>query len=131
MDKMNKRTKQKGDIGEEVAFRYLKDRKYKILERNYRNRIGEIDIVAQRKGIIVFIEVKSQYVEEANSWFHPERNVHERKQDKLIRLGESFLLEKKYPDSTNWQIDVIGVALNFSQRRAQIRHLKNAILLEY
>ena len=41
--------REKGDVGEEVAFSYLKDNGYKVLDRNYSNRFGEIDIIALRK----------------------------------------------------------------------------------
>lgn len=124
-----------GDIGEEVAFLYLKKRGYKIIDRNHVNRIGEIDIIAEEaspapsgrgKRKIVFVEVKSQF-EPEQSGLYPERSVDFRKQQKLIRIAELYLIEKKYPDDTDWQIDVIGVVLNTVTRRANLRHLKNAV----
>ena len=51
-------TKQKGDIGEKFTERYLKKSGYKILERNYRQKCGEIDIIAQKGEYIIFTEVK-------------------------------------------------------------------------
>jgi putative endonuclease len=117
-----------GDAGEEVAFLYLKKRGYRILERNYINKIGEIDIIAKRGKKVIFIEVKSQYEPEA-SGLYPERSVDFRKQRKLIRIAQLYLIEKKYPDDTDWQIDVIGVVLNTLKRRANLRHLKNAVAI--
>ena len=53
-------TKQKGDIGEKFTERYLKKNGYKILERNYRQKCGEIDIIAQKGEYIIFTEVKTR-----------------------------------------------------------------------
>lgn len=125
---MPSKSRTSGDIAEEVAFLYLKKRGYKILERNYTNKIGEIDIIASKNKKIIFIEVKSQYEPEA-SGLYPERSVDFRKQQKLTRVAELYLIEKKYPDETDWQIDVIGVVLNTQTRRANLRHLKNAVAM--
>lgn len=121
--------RKKGDIGEEVAFLYLSKNGYKVLARNYINRFGEIDIIAKKDKTIVFVEVKSQYGKEEGERLYPERNVDFRKQRKLIRTAEYYLIENKYPDDTSWQIDVIGVELDMEIRRASLRHLKNAISL--
>ena len=51
---------EKGKLGENISVDYLIKNGYKILERNYRNKIGEIDIIALYDGILVFIEVKSR-----------------------------------------------------------------------
>jgi len=53
--------------------------------------------------------------------------VDRRKQGKLIRTAEYYLIKNKYPDETSWQIDVIGVELDTEARKANLRHLKNAI----
>ena len=50
----------KGGYGEEIATTYLKKKKYKIIEKNYANRIGEIDIIAEDKNVLVFVEVKAR-----------------------------------------------------------------------
>jgi len=104
---------------------YLKKHGYKILAKNYGNSFGEIDIVAKKDKTIVFIEVKSQ--EDKTEDLYPERNVDWRKQRKLIRAAEYYLTKNKYPDDTCWQIDVIGIELDKVTRRANLRHLKNAI----
>ncbi|MBC7765848.1 MAG: YraN family protein [Hyphomonadaceae bacterium] len=57
MDKYNKTL---GALGEQAAVQYIKKKKYKIIEQNYRCRAGEIDIIAMHKGELVFIEVKSR-----------------------------------------------------------------------
>ena len=55
---MNKRAI--GDDGERLAVTYLKKNKYKIVAQNYYSRFGEIDIIAQKKGVIAFVEVKKR-----------------------------------------------------------------------
>ena len=125
---MKTEKRKKGDVGEEVAFSYLKDHGYKILARNYSNKFGEVDIVARHDKTIVFVEVKTRR-NSLESDLYPERNVDWRKQRKLIRTAEYYLIKNKYSDETPWQIDVIGVELDTVSRRANLRHLKNAVLL--
>ena len=115
-----------GDIGEKIAFDYLKKQGYQILDRNYQKPWGEIDIIVQNNKEIIFIEVKTRTVSKGQS-LEPEESVHSWKQKKLIRTAQTYLLEKKYHPETSWQIDVIAVELNFQTRKANLRHIKNAV----
>lgn len=126
MSKTEKRVK--GDLGEDIACSHLKDIGYKILERNHKNNFGEIDIIAKKNNVVVFVEVKSQSVFNANG-LYPERNVHPQKERKLIRTAEYYLIKNNYDDNTEWQIDVIGVELDHLNNLASLRHLKNAVTL--
>src|SRR3990167_9989 len=94
-----------GDLGEEIAANYLKNKGYKILARNYQKPWGEIDIVARNvsRETFVFIEVKSQ----------------------KARIND-LLPENKYPEETDWQIDVIAVEIDLKTRKANVRHIPNA-----
>ncbi len=113
-----------GDAGEEIALRYLKKQGYRILSRNYQKPWGEIDIVAQLKNTIVFVEVKSR---EKSRTVVPEANMTFFKQKRLIRAAQTYLLEKKISSETPWQIDVVAVDLDIKTRRANLRHLPNAV----
>jgi len=129
---MQTEERKKGDAGEGVALNYLKKRGYKILERNYENKIGEIDVIAKKDGAVIFVEVKTQDVgkleyDETGARLYPERSVDWRKQRKLIKTAEYYLLEKDYDEDTSWQIDVIGVDLDKLAHRVNLRHLKNAV----
>ena len=84
--------RKKGDIGEEVAFSYLEKHGYKILERNYSTKFGEIDIIAKKGKTVVFVEVKTRR-DALESDLYPERNVDWRKQGKLIRTAEYYLIK--------------------------------------
>lgn len=113
-----------GDIGEEVAIKYLKKQGYQILERNYQKKWGEIDMVVKQNNKLIFIEVKTK---KSASKILPEEQVGFYKQKRLIRTAKTYLLEKNYPLETNWQIDVIAIELDLEKRRANLRHIKNAI----
>ena len=82
---------QLGKAGEVWAFQYLAKQGYKILERNFRCRLGEIDAVCEKKGRIVFVEIKTR----SNVRFgYPEEAVHPGKQRKIIQTAKWYLKEK-------------------------------------
>lgn len=81
-----------GKIGEEKAVEFLKNNGYKIIERNYRTKIGEIDIIAKHKREIVFIEVKTR---SSDDFGIPEESVNERKLKRIEKIAEIYLKRKK------------------------------------
>lgn len=115
-----------GDIGEEVAVKYLTQQGFQILERNFARKWGELDIIAKNKQEISFIEVKTLKKKSSQAFF-PEQNVSWQKKRRLIRTAQTYLAQNHYPQDASWQIDVIAVELNWQTRRANLRHLKNAV----
>jgi len=117
-----------GNLGERIAENYLRKRKYQILDKNYIFRIpgspqkGEIDIVAKKEDIISFIEVKSI---RGLSSIDPEEKVNFSKQRKLRMTAESWLMKKKIPLNSKWQIDVI--AIKIGDKKVEVSHFENAI----
>lgn len=93
---MKEYNKLKGDLGELRAVNYLKKEKYKILETNYRNLVGEIDIIAKKDKFIVFVEVKAR---ETYAFGNPSEAVNRTKQYKIRRTAEGYLKEKHCYDS--------------------------------
>ena len=85
---------------------------------------GEIDIVAKKDDIIAFIEVKTLW-QVRGDFFSPEEKVNFGKQKKLVKMAESWLMGKKIPLNSKWQIDVVSVAIN--KGKAKIWHFENAI----
>ena len=81
-----------GDKGEEYAVKHLKKQGYKIVVRNYRKRYGEIDIIAENKEYIVFVEVKTRH---ENSMTQPVDAVDKRKRMRLIKTASAFLSENE------------------------------------
>jgi putative endonuclease len=126
---MTQTEKQKiGQIGENTACKFLEKHGYKIIERNYWKKWGEIDIIAKKCNILHFIEVKtvSQITE-----YTPEENVHPWKRKRISRAIRTYLLENPAindDNETEWQIDIIAVFLDFNKRMAKIRILENIIL---
>ena len=121
-----------GNLGEEVACKFLKRKGYKILERNFTKELsalnkGEIDIIAKKDGIICFVEVKASVPPRQDRGFFPEDRVDFKKQQKLKKLGQMWLAENKIPFDSPWQIDVIAVNINISDKKAKVRHLENAV----
>ena len=119
-------TKRFGQWGEEIAAKYLIDRGYNILHRNYRNAIGEIDIIAKKDGVLVFVEVKTRDSIHAEH-FLPEQSITPQKQTKLRKLCEIYTNKHKYKDDQEWQIDVISIILDKSSQKARINHIKHAV----
>ena len=117
-----------GDIGENICVKHLVKHKYKILDRNYSKKWGEIDVVAKKDGILHFIEVKTVTREnnfqhpvlEADS-YDPEENVHPWKLKRLSRAIQTYLLEKNIDDEIEWQVDIVAVFLDFNAKKAKIR----------
>lgn len=100
---MDKPEKKNWQIAEEHAVKYLKEvKKYRIIERNLKTPYGEIDIVAQYKGIYIFVEVKSGN----GKRILPSQRVNKEKIEKIIKSAEHYLKDKKFEKA---QIDVIEI----------------------
>ena len=100
---MNKR--QIGSIGEDMAVEFLKSRGVKILERNYQNRFGEIDIIGREDNTLLFIEVKYRKNE---SFGYPLEAVGFAKREKIRKMASFFLNENHYYHY-NIRFDCIGI----------------------
>jgi putative endonuclease len=96
-----------GKKGEDIACAYLKSRGYRIVERNYKCPLGELDIVARDGDAIVFVEVKSRKSEEFGD---PQLAVGLEKQKKVSRISLTYLKEKHlYP--CNARFDVVAIKM--------------------
>ena len=117
---MTATTKNLGNAGENFAARYLEQHGYKILEKNFRVRSAEIDIIAQIGDVIVFVEVKTR-----SNIRHglPAEAVNFRKQKKIIDAASVFLQDEKYFDSP-CRFDVIEIYSDGIKFTA--RHIENA-----
>jgi len=109
-----------GQQGEDEAEVELLRLGYEILERNYRNKIGEIDIVAKDEEYLCFVEVKTK---SGSGYGSPEEMVGQRKQNKIMRTAEYYLLENELTD-IDWRVDVVAVDYD----KGEIRVIKNAVV---
>lgn len=117
------KTSELGFLAENLATRYLEKKGYAILELNYRKPWGEIDIIAKKEGILVFVEVKAN--RKIIAGFEPELRANNSKIIKVVRTARTYLAEKKYSSVQEWQIDVISIGLDEPKDLAKIRHFKN------
>lgn len=109
-----------GAAGENHAVRYLQSLGYRIIQRNYRTRIGEIDIIAREGEVLVFVEVKTRT---GQNFGLPQSAVDARKQFKITRVALTYLSEKKEHEAS-CRFDIVAV-----QKRGkdfQIELIRNA-----
>ena len=109
-----------GKKGEIIAANYLKKQKYKILEMNYKNKIGEIDIIAKDKNLLVFVEVKTRY---SKLFGDPLEAINAQKQAKIRSVATKYLMEHKLIDKISIRFDAIAV---LGDSDYEIRHIKDA-----
>ena len=132
MPKIFTSEKQKvGEIGENIAVKFLVKHNFSILERNYTKKWGEIDIVAEKVNKLYFIEVKSvarENVIRETDDYRPEDNMHPWKLKRLSRTIQTYLLAKKIPDNKEWQTDLLVVFLDIKNKKARVKVVKDIIL---
>jgi len=110
-----------GRRGEELAVSYLEEKEYLILQRNYRSGAGEIDIVAQDGGCLVFVEVRARTTQEYGT---PEESITPSKAQRLIEVAQGYLQEQG-ESAREWRIDL--VAIYWSGDLYRLHHIVNAV----
>lgn len=115
-----------GKFGEDIASKYLEAKGYKIKERNYRTFLGEIDIVCEYKGNIIFVEVKTR---RSNKFGYPEEAVNFIKQQKIIKNALCYL-SKYHLWKKNCCFDVISISISNHKDIKRIKHIRNAFCLD-
>jgi len=108
-----------GVIGEDIAIKYLQENGYEILERNFRAKTGEIDIIACINDIIVFIEVKAR---NNNRYGYPYEAVNYKKQQKIIKVAQNYIISRGL-NNYQCRFDIIEVFLNL---QSKVNHIENA-----
>jgi putative endonuclease len=109
-----------GDRGENMAARELRNKGYKIIARNFRCDMGEIDIIARDGTTLVFVEVKTR-VEDSPP---PEDQVNDFKQNQITKAARFYLTRYGMPQPPA-RFDVVAIVWP-TGRQPQIRHLENA-----
>ncbi len=110
-----------GVWGELYAVRYLRDNGYKIVTGNYRRRVGEIDIIAEKDETLCFVEVKTRG---EDPMFRPFEAVDISKQSKIKATAALFM--KKYSKDKALRFDIIEITLDKSFNKLQLNHIKDA-----
>ena len=114
-----------GDTGERLALERLRGLGYELVERNWRCRAGELDLVMRDGPVVVFVEVRTRRGEELGT---PEESVTPRKQGRLLSLAQAWL-QARYPDAEppEWRVDVVGVHLSPRGELLEINHVPHAL----
>ena len=118
---MKDNRKQLGLYGEHIAAQFLSKHGYQIIEKNFRCSLGEIDIIAEHNGCIVFIEVRTK---KKLTFGTPEESITTAKKDKLISLVETYLQMKEKSDSP-WRIDMVAIEIHKDNSIFRIELVEN------
>lgn len=113
------KNKKTGNLGEQMATDFLINKGYEILERNWRFSRAEIDIIARKAQILVFIEVKTRT---SNAFGQPEEFLNQ-KQEKLITDAAAVYMERK---GHEWEFRFDIIAITLDQAEQQIQHFEDA-----
>lgn len=112
--------KSSGAWGEDLALRYLTRRGYRLVERNYRKRRGEVDLILRYEETLVFVEVK---LRRSTGFGDPLEAVTARKQATIRSLAEQYLADNQ-PDYDTVRFDVVGILATDTGTR--IEHIEDA-----
>ena len=110
-----------GKLGEEIAVNYLSDKGYEILERNWRNRHKEIDIIARDGKFLVIVEVKAR---KSDEYGNPDIAVTRQKQRLLISAANAYLFRNRLDIETRFDI----ISIVFKDGKPVIEHIEDAFL---
>ena len=110
--------KTKGDLGEELASEYILKLGFSILERNYRYKRAEIDVIAQKENLLVFFEVKAR---NGNAYGYPEEAVDEKKTEMVLMAANNYILETGWEEEIRF--DIISISMHSENR---IMHFEDA-----
>jgi putative endonuclease len=119
----NNRRQQVGRWGEQVAARFLEEKGYTILARNWWTPHGEIDLIAEKGGQVIFIEVKTRT---GLGFGLPEESVTQAKQAHLLAAVAHYWQERAEAEK-DWQVDVVAVVGSPNGGEIEVKHFENAI----
>ena len=122
---MKKLNKEIGNYCENLAKEYLQKNKYRILDCNFRNFLGEIDIICIKDNLLIIVEVKGRY---NYDYGLPKESINLSKQKSIIKVTTSYIYYKKLTN-INIRFDVIEIYLNPQDTFFKINHIKDAFRL--
>lgn len=117
--------RKRGQAGEDLAVRYLESQGLKLVERNYRTRQGEIDVIAEEGPFLVFVEVKSRTSED---YERPAQSVTRAKRKKLSEMAVQYVSTHNIGDRP-CRFDILEVLLDENRRPRRFNLIRNAFEL--
>lgn len=121
-----KNNRNTGDIGERYACKYLEKQGYNIIERNFRCKFGEIDIIARKKNVINFIEVRTK---SSKLFGTPQESIVWKKKERLYNLALTYIGNLKngsYSDM-DWRIGVVAVEVDNEYKLKRIEFIESIV----
>lgn len=120
---MKIQSKEIGEWGEKIASEYLVNAGYHLIDHNVQTGHGEIDLLFEHEGVLVFVEVKTR---QSRAYGYPEESITNSKIDHMIASAEAYL--QTIPDYVgDWRIDVVAVENIDSENQPAITHFPNAV----
>lgn len=119
MSKTSKQTT--GILGENLAAESLQNKGFTIIVRNFRYRRGELDLIAKKDNVLVFVEVKTR---SQTGYGMPETFVDQRKRKEIIRTAQAYLEESKHGGEIRF--DIVSVLLDTKNGKPEIHHIEDA-----
>lgn len=114
-----------GEKGEEIASAYLLKRGFKIVERNFSKKVGELDIIALKGNDLYFVEVKTS-LDKGNKENRPEERVDRYKLKRISRAIQIYTLRKNVEEK-NWRFLVIPILLNPEAGTARVKIIEDVV----
>jgi putative endonuclease len=108
-----------GKIGEDKAVKYLADNGLKVIARNFKTHVGEIDVIFLEEGTVVFLEVKTR---SSDAFGLPSEAVDFKKREKYFKVAEQFIIKNKLT-ALSVRFDVIEI------QNGEINHIKDAFCM--
>ncbi len=119
-----------GKLGEEIAERYLRNKGFTIIGRNFLRKWGEIDIICKKEDIVHFVEVKTvsqrTFSQSSSDEYRPEDNLHQSKATRLKRVIETYIDENDLEE--DYCIDLITVKIIENESIARVKMFRDVIL---
>jgi len=112
-----------GRMGEALARTHLEAIGYSILHENYRGKFGEIDLVARKDGVLVFVEVRTRT---ARGFGIPEESITQAKSDRMVALALEYV-ESHPAEGSEWRIDVVAIELGRTGAPSRVEVIENAV----
>ena len=119
----------RGLAGERLAEQHLRDAGYRVLERNFRTRYGELDLIARRPEALVFCEVKTLVAGAAAGPESPLEAIGPIKRRQVRQMAAQWLASRSYPErpvGASLRFDAIGITLSRAGEVIALEHLENA-----
>jgi len=129
MKRFTSKNQKIGELGEDIAVKFLVKHSFDVLERNYTLKTGEIDIITSKNGKLHFWEVKTTQSDllSGNRTYNPFENIHAKKLKRFIQSVEQYLVSHNVPHETICEINGLAVYLDVLQKKARVEIMENLV----